>query len=275
MAMVIPRARSSGALSMLSKLRYSASPLKASTFVIAAVSVVLPWSTCPIVPTFTCGFVRSNFFFAMAVLRFPVPGSLFQVPQALAELGTGNSELSLRQCAGNLRRRLRIVTEFLARTGAPLRHRAQVGCVAEQLCQRHLGAHDLRAAHRLRGDDVTASPGDIAHHIAEEVLRRAHFDLEDGFEDHRIRLSQRRLEGLGGRHFEGDLGGVDLVEAAIDGGNGDVDDRIAGNGAALQRLFNTGLDRRDILARDRAADDLVLELEALASLARLDRQLDV
>src|SRR5262249_41621289 len=34
--------------------------------VIAAVSVVLPWSTCPIVPTFTCGFVRSNFCFAIA-----------------------------------------------------------------------------------------------------------------------------------------------------------------------------------------------------------------
>jgi len=29
--------------------------------VIAAVYVVFPWSTCPIVPTFTCGFVRSNF----------------------------------------------------------------------------------------------------------------------------------------------------------------------------------------------------------------------
>src|SRR3954470_6791406 len=33
--------------------------------VIAAVSVVLPWSTCPIVPTFTCGFVRSNLALAM------------------------------------------------------------------------------------------------------------------------------------------------------------------------------------------------------------------
>src|SRR3954447_17823920 len=33
----------------------------ASTIVIAAVSVVFPWSTCPIVPTFTCGFVRWNF----------------------------------------------------------------------------------------------------------------------------------------------------------------------------------------------------------------------
>ena len=32
-----------------------------NTVAIAAVNVVLPWSTCPIVPTFTCGLVRSNF----------------------------------------------------------------------------------------------------------------------------------------------------------------------------------------------------------------------
>src|SRR5438874_9081356 len=65
MAIVIPRARSSGALSIESNERYSASPFIASTIVIAAVSVVFPWSTCPIVPTFTCGFVRSNFCFAI------------------------------------------------------------------------------------------------------------------------------------------------------------------------------------------------------------------
>src|SRR5579859_2661840 len=35
----------------------------------AAVSVVLPWSTCPIVPTLICGLVRSNFCLAMALFR--------------------------------------------------------------------------------------------------------------------------------------------------------------------------------------------------------------
>ena len=40
-------------------------PFSAWIVVIAAVSVVLPWSTWPIVPTFTCGFVRSNFALAM------------------------------------------------------------------------------------------------------------------------------------------------------------------------------------------------------------------
>ena len=34
----------------------------------AAVSVVLPWSMWPIVPTLRCGFDRSNFCFAMCLL---------------------------------------------------------------------------------------------------------------------------------------------------------------------------------------------------------------
>src|SRR5678816_1033049 len=40
-------------------------PLSDETFVRAAVVVVLPWSTWPMVPTFTCGLVRSNFALAM------------------------------------------------------------------------------------------------------------------------------------------------------------------------------------------------------------------
>src|SRR4051794_12008223 len=65
MAIVMPRSRSSGALSMLSKERTCERPCKASVLVMAAVKLVLPWSTCPIVPTFTCGLVRANFCFPM------------------------------------------------------------------------------------------------------------------------------------------------------------------------------------------------------------------
>ena len=46
-----------------------ARPLSARTARMAAVSVVLPWSMCPIVPTLTCGFVRSNFFLAIGADR--------------------------------------------------------------------------------------------------------------------------------------------------------------------------------------------------------------
>ena len=68
---MIPRWRSSGALSIEAKSRTLVFPLpaSASTLVIAAVSVVLPWSMCPMVPTLRCGFVRSNFCLPMFFLR--------------------------------------------------------------------------------------------------------------------------------------------------------------------------------------------------------------
>src|SRR2546425_8663874 len=64
----MPRSRSSGALSIVSKERNVFFGLCFdSTFVIAAVNVVLRWSMCPIVPMFTCGFDRSNFALAIPV----------------------------------------------------------------------------------------------------------------------------------------------------------------------------------------------------------------
>src|SRR5579875_3719840 len=67
MEIVMPRWRSSGALSIWSKgVKLVLALLSDSTFVMAAVRVVLPWSMCPIVPTFTWGFERSNFFLAIS-----------------------------------------------------------------------------------------------------------------------------------------------------------------------------------------------------------------
>src|SRR5690606_11955011 len=77
-AIVIPRCRASGALSIESNERKFAPPLRANTLVIAAVVVVFPWSTCPIVPMFTCGFVRSNFCFATASCNLRVRGGPHQ-----------------------------------------------------------------------------------------------------------------------------------------------------------------------------------------------------
>src|SRR5215472_18558951 len=74
--MVMPRSRSSGALSIWSYAVNCASPCLANTLVMAAVNVVFPWSTCPIVPTFTCGFVLSNFSLLILLLYqwSPFPG---------------------------------------------------------------------------------------------------------------------------------------------------------------------------------------------------------
>src|SRR2546426_1862695 len=100
--MVMPRSRSSGALSIESNGRNSAPPRRARVLVMAAVSVVLPWSMCPIVPTFTCGLVRSNFFLAISlallfVLRLRRPARtrrLGRLP-ARAHLGDRTRDLVL------------------------------------------------------------------------------------------------------------------------------------------------------------------------------------
>lgn len=66
---MIPRARSSGAASISSYFLGAELPLAARAMVRAAVRVVLPWSTWPIVPMFTWGFFRSNFPLAARTVR--------------------------------------------------------------------------------------------------------------------------------------------------------------------------------------------------------------
>src|SRR5258708_36709157 len=103
--MVIPRSRSSGALSIVSNARYSASPLRARYLVIAAVRLVLPWSIWPIVPMLTCGLVRSNFFLAIVA-----------APGFLLDLGL------LDEFRGQVGWYLGVVAEFHRRGGTALGH---------------------------------------------------------------------------------------------------------------------------------------------------------
>src|SRR5580765_2939739 len=75
-----------------------ARPFSADTLVKAAVNVVLPWSTCPIVPTFTCGFRRSYFAFAMPyslpkISRSPILLALVKrMPVEYALLGAHDAD---------------------------------------------------------------------------------------------------------------------------------------------------------------------------------------
>ena len=64
--MVIPLALSSGAESISSNF-LETPVIEDKADEIAAVKVVFPWSTCPIVPIFTCGFLRLNF--SLAILK--------------------------------------------------------------------------------------------------------------------------------------------------------------------------------------------------------------
>src|ERR1017187_4353189 len=105
--MVMPRCFSSGALSIWSKgVNDVVGSLSDSTLVMAAVSVVLPWSMCPIVPTFTWGFVRSNFFLAMAGVMLPDLGR-YPLGPATTQAGAcrhssciGGTALLVTACTG-------------------------------------------------------------------------------------------------------------------------------------------------------------------------------
>src|SRR5437588_13041283 len=86
---------------------------------IAAVRLVLPWSMWPIVPTLTCGLVRSNFFLAIVA-----------APGFLLDLGL------LYEFGGQVARDLGVVAEFHRGRGAALGHAPQVRHVSEHLRER-------------------------------------------------------------------------------------------------------------------------------------------
>ena len=64
---------------------------------------------------------------------------------------------------------------------------------------------------------------------------------------------------------------VDVVVRAEREAGPHVDERVAGEHAALHRLLDAGVDRGDVLARDHAALDLVDELVAAAGAGGLER----
>src|SRR5712691_12049760 len=102
--------------------------------VIAAVSVVFPWSTCPIVPTFTCGLVRSNL-----LCHDVFPSLLFFAGGILVGV------VAIDNSVCDVLWRLGVMLELHRVGGAALGRRAQRGRVTEHLGKRDLGLDDLDA----------------------------------------------------------------------------------------------------------------------------------
>src|SRR5690606_36346202 len=127
----------------------------------------------------------------------------------------------------------------------------------------------------LHALDPTATGVQVAHHVAHELLRGRDLDLHVRLEDDRPGTPHALLE----RHRRGDLerhlGRVNLVVRPVDEHRLDVDDRVPGLAARLHRLPDTGLNRRDVLLRNHAADDAVLKHEALTARKRLKIQPDM
>src|SRR5262249_29617782 len=123
---------------------------------------------------------------------------------------------------------------------------------------------------RLLTLDLAPAPGEVADHVAEEVLGGDHLDRHHRLEQDRVRPPRRLLDGHRAGDLEGKLRAVDVVRGAVYELDADVDHRIAGVDAARERLLDALLDGGDELARDRSALDLVDEVESL-----LGRRLEV
>src|SRR5215467_10530666 len=180
--MVIPRSFSSFALSIASKgvKGFTSGILSCSTLVIAAVSVVLPWSMCPMVPMFTCGLVRSNLAFATGFSSLRSCSVVRWYWSVLLAAGLGDDLL------GDVGRDLGIRVELHAVVRPPLGPAAQVAHVAEHLGQRHERLDGAHPRPLLHGLDMAAAAVQVADDLAHVVLGRADLDGHDRLEQHRL-----------------------------------------------------------------------------------------
>src|SRR4051812_6629269 len=137
---------------------------------------------------------------------------------------------------------------------------AQVADVAEHLGQRDERPDDLDAGGVLHGLDLSTAGVEVADDVAHVLLGRAHLDVHDRLEQHRIGLACGLLVRDRPGDLERHLRGVDVVVRAVEQDRADPDRRVAGEHADLHRVLDAGVDRGDVLAGDAATADRVLEL---------------
>ena len=174
-----------------------------------------------------------------------------------------------------VRRHFLVVIELHVVRAAAAGRRREVLLVGEHLLHRHLGADDRRRAARVHAADAAAAAVEIAHQVAGEVARRVDLDVHDRLEQRRAGARHAVLEGERAGHLERHFARVDRVERAVEDAGAEVDHRVAGEEAAHPRVLDPLLDRRHELARDRAAEDVVDELEVAAARQRLELHLAV
>src|SRR4051794_36132085 len=303
----MPRAFSSGALSIWSKADASlrSGYLSCSTLVIAAVSVVLPWSMCPMVPMLTCGLVRSNLALATGFLSswcrsrartlgwacwgragtYPARRVTRRSPRRCPWLGSGlaprlgpwtalRCSLARRlrdDLLGDVGRDLGVRVEHHGVARPPLGAAAQVADVAEHLRERDQGPDDAGAGALLHRLDHPAPGVQVPDDVTHVVLGRDDLDGHHRLEQGRAGLAGGLLEDHRAGDLEGHLRGVDLVVLAVQQGGLDAHDRVASEDAVLHGVLDALVDRGDVLPRDPTAGDSVLEFVGRRVAADLER----
>src|SRR5215211_1733343 len=134
--------------------------------------------------------------------------------------------------------------------------------VTEHLGERHHRADDLPTAAGVHTLYVATPRREVAHHVAHELLGHDDLDVHHGLQEDRIGPPEGLFDGHGTGDLERHLGGVDLVVRTVDEFDPDIDYGVASDDAGIEGILDALVHARDVLPRDDAADDLVVELVA-------------
>src|SRR5581483_1833540 len=150
-----------------------------------------------------------------------------------------------------------------------LRHVAQIGSIAKHLAERHHGLDGRCPARtRLHAFDQRPPRGQVAHNCARVLVGNDDLNTHHRFQEHRTAALHAFLERERTGNLEGDFGRVDLVPGTIDERGPDADHRVACQHASLHRFADAIHRRTDEFLGNRAADNLVHELEFFGRIRR-------
>src|SRR6266511_731263 len=176
---------------------------------------------------------------------------------------------------GNVFWRLLVSLKMHSRGGAALSRRSQVSRITKHLRKRHKRCNNLGAADAwLHALNLPAPRIQIAIDCAGVVVRCNNFHTHDRLKQHRFGFPQRILECQRTRDVKRTLVGIHFVIGTKHQAHPYVDHFIARKEAALHRVLDSLLHRLDVLARYRAASNLVFENKTFARRG-LDLNFDV
>src|SRR5688500_12945330 len=103
-------------------------------------------------------------------------------------------------------------------------------------------------------------PEDVPH----VLVGREHVDLIEGLEQDGLASRSHCLEGENAGHLERHLVGIHGVVRSVEQLDLEVDERKTGEDSPNRGFLNAPVNGRNELARNRAADNLIVELVSLS-----------
>src|SRR5262249_10159418 len=172
----------------------------------------------------------------------------------------------LRQLVGNV-----VVVGGLHRIARPaLRFGSEIGGITEHFGERHLGLDDDVVATRFAAGNAAAPRAEVAHQVTGLLIRRVNFHVHDGLKQRRTRLLHSFLERQRAGNLERNVRRIHVVVFAVVQNGAKIRYWKPCEIAARGRVANTLFDRRNPVFRNRSAENIVDELDALAALDRLE-----